>query len=385
LKTFVEPLEQRQLLAAVTGLTLVNSASQDVIPLSSGAAINLANLPAGQLEVRADVSGETRSVQLRVDGRRWLDNATPFTTTGRVRLGPGQHILSAVAFNRRNGNGPAGTPFNATITIVDEPVLPKRAEVAQLSSAISAADATPPDLPGNWHLSFNEDFNVGLDTGTWSRRYWWNGTILKKELEVYDDSAVSVSDGALSLTASPIGDTHILTGKAAIKHPYVSGMVTTGGVKKHQPAGYIFKYGYAEARIQIPSGQGLLPAFWMLPASYKDIKGEIDAVEIAGQEPSVIQMHYHRGKKVYGNDNNTQINLSRGYHTYAVDWQPDHIAWYFDGVEQFRFSNAKQIISEPMYLLFTLAIGGKWPGNPDATTPFPSSMKVDWVHVWQQD
>lgn len=77
-------------------------------------------------------------------------------------------------------------------------------------------------------------------------------------------------------------------------------------------------------------------------------------------------------------------HLSSDFHTYAVDWEPDGIHWYVDGVEQrAAFTDSKNIVAKPMYLLIQLEVGGTWPGSPDSSTPFPSVYEVDYARVWQ--
>ncbi len=83
-----------------------------------------------------------------------------------------------------------------------------------------------------------------------------------------------------------------------------------------------------------------------------------------------------KGDKFVGPD------FTKSYHTYAVDWQPNEIVWYVDGVE--RFHVTENVPSVPMYILANLAVGGDWPGNPDATTPFPSYMDIDYIRVYQK-
>jgi hypothetical protein len=109
-------------------------------------------------------------------------------------------------------------------------------------------------------------------------------------------------------------------------------------------------------------------------------------MEILGDKPNVTEMHYHYldgsgthqgpGKAWTGPD------FSAGWHTFGVDWQPNAIVWYVDGVERWRFTDASAITSKAQYLLLNLAVGGNWPGSPNASTPFPSDYLVDYVRVW---
>jgi beta-glucanase (GH16 family) len=157
---------------------------------------------------------------------------------------------------------------------------------------------------------------------------------------------------------------------------YVSGMISS-----HQKIA--FQYGYAEMRARIPAGQGMWPAFWMMPDT-GDWPPEIDVMEIIGSEIDRVYTTYHRM------ENDQLISLgswwtggdySLDYHTYGVLWQPDRLVWYIDGVERYRTSD--HVPAEPMYLIANLAVGGNWPGAPDNTTVFPADLEIDYIAVWQ--
>ena len=157
----------------------------------------------------------------------------------------------------------------------------------------------------------------------------------------------------------------------------------TGG-EKVAPSSpkFSFLYGYLEVRARVPTGRGLWPAIWMMPASYDDDNGELDVVEVPGNDPSRAQFALHRRGRdlVRGWDG---PDLSRSFHTYAVDWQSDHVTWYVDGVERARTTDRALICPEAMYPILNLAVGGSLVGPPDRTTPFPSTMDVDYVRIWQ--
>lgn len=215
----------------------------------------------------------------------------------------------------------------------------------------------------------------------WSTQYWWqNGDVGDNgELEVYKPSALSVSNGMLNITASKQSNVSRFNGKT---YNYTSGLVTTGGDENGHAPGYTFTYGYAEARLKLPTGQGIWPAFWMLPASHNDGKGEIDIMELIGSEPNVLNTHYHVNGQDIGTGQNMGVDLTKGFHTYGVDWEKGSITWYLDGKQVFHTST--NVINEPMYLMLNVAVGGNWPGAPNSSTPFPATMQVDYVKVWQK-
>jgi beta-glucanase (GH16 family) len=242
--------------------------------------------------------------------------------------------------------------------------------------------ATPPALPGNWNLIFDDEFNVdGVpSSSTWTQSLWgmkhWSGLA-----DVADPSAVTTAGGVLSITARQ----QQLSGSN-----YVSGIIDTGGVPGKTPPSFSFTYGYTEARIKIAPGDGLWSAFWMLPTpnpdgSFHDNDGELDIMEAIGSEPTVTNGHSHRNGGTWGHDRDTGIDLTQGFHTYGLDWEPDHLTWYLDGQALFTVTDPAAIPTVAEYLILSLSVGtaDSWPGAPDATTVFPASMQVDWVHVWQ--
>lgn len=244
--------------------------------------------------------------------------------------------------------------------------------------------------PSQWTLIFSDEFNgSALNPASWTTCYWWEKkgctNAGNHELEWYQPENVQVSDGALQL----IAQSQTVSGSDGNTYPYTSGMVTTGRSteKLSDPVRFAFKYGFAEIRAKIPSGRGLWPAFWLLPADNTS-KPEIDVMEVLGHLPNEANMSIHyatpNGSAVRVGNVWDQTTLSSGWHTYAIDWEPDHISWYIDGYQRWRITSAEQIPAEPMYLLINLAVGGDWPGAPDDHTPFPSRFQIDYVRVWQQ-
>jgi beta-glucanase (GH16 family) len=160
-----------------------------------------------------------------------------------------------------------------------------------------------------------------------------------------------------------------------------------------------FKYGLMEARIQVPRGAGLLSDFWSLgnnayngPRAWPK-SGEIDAMEVLGSAPRIVHGAIHGPWSwapggVGGVARSTE-SLSAGFHTYGVKWGPTRISFLLDGTtyKTIKPSDLRPGSRWPFrrrsFLLLSLAVGGNWPGRPDASTPFPARMVVDWVRVWQ--
>ena len=145
-------------------------------------------------------------------------------------------------------------------------------------------------------------------------------------------------------------------------------------------------YGYMEMRAKLPQGQGLWPAFWTLPAAGK-WPPEIDAMEYLGNDPTSVHLHYHyatiSGATTDFGTSFSGPDYSADFHTFAVNWQPNVIIWYVDGIERNRFVG-NYVTSNPLYLIANFQIGGAWPGNPNSTTVFPATYEIDYIRYWQQ-
>ncbi len=252
-----------------------------------------------------------------------------------------------------------------------------------------------PELAQNqengWSLVFSDDFNNGhLNTNKWTTCYWWdnNGCTNSgnNEQEWYQPGNIKFDNQSMLLTA----DKQTVRGSDGKTYPYTSGMVTTGRDTSNTsvPVKFAFKYGLAEIRAKVPKGQGLWPAFWLLPATDQP-QPEIDVLEVIGLDTNTVNMSLHLlkpngGVAVDSNAWKGSQDLSQDWHTYAVDWEPNYMIWYVDGVERVRFTEQSQIPVQPMYLLLDLAVGGDWPGPPGADTVFPAVFQIDYVRVWQQ-
>lgn len=145
------------------------------------------------------------------------------------------------------------------------------------------------------------------------------------------------------------------------------------------------KYGKIEARLRIPYGQGIWPAC-----------GEIDVMENIGKEPGIVHGSLH-GPGYSGKTPLTAQNTLRDgarfaddFHVFGVEWEPEEIRFFVDGNEYYRVTpkmlpaGKKWVYDHPFFLLLNVAVGGNWPGSPDATTKFPQEMQVDWVRVWER-
>lgn len=242
-------------------------------------------------------------------------------------------------------------------------------------------DRHPP--PANWQVRFEEDFDDKLvDPDRWGRCHWWaegGCTIASNdELEWYRPENVGAKGGVLRLVARE--DEH--TNSEGETFPYTSGMISSGPRRYQQPARFAFTYGYVEARLRLPEGQGLWPAFWLLPAD-SESRPEIDILETLGHTPDQARFHYHYGNRRSLGHDFVDPELADGdWHRYAVDWQPGSITWIVDGRERWRVTGPA-VADEPLYLVLNLAVGGSWGGPPDEDTEFPAAVEADWIRVWR--
>ena len=157
-----------------------------------------------------------------------------------------------------------------------------------------------------------------------------------------------------------------------------------------------FQYGRIEARMKIPYGQGIWPAFWMLGSNASwPLGGEIDIMEYIGKTPDTVYQTVHgpgySGAKGVGSHFVlTADTLKNDFHVYAIEWQPNDIRWYIDDQQVFQVtpdkipSGTQWVYDHPFFIILNLAVGGSWPGFADETTVFPQQLQVDYVRVYQK-
>lgn len=194
------------------------------------------------------------------------------------------------------------------------------------------------------------------------------------ELQAYVPDAFEVKDGILRIVAEEREAMY----DGALRE-YTSGMMTTYEKFDQQ-------FGWFEIRCRVPEGQGLWPAFWLLPMPL-GWPPEIDVFEILGHETERIHFNHHfrgeEGRRASDGGYWDGPDFSENFHVIATEWNSDVIIWYVDGEERHRSTvNVPQV---PMYMLVNLAIGGNWPGSPDETTQFPAALEVDYVRVYERE
>jgi len=241
-----------------------------------------------------------------------------------------------------------------------------------------------------WQDEFDGPSGATFDHTKWTADTGGSG-FGNQELEYYTTSTQNVAldgNGHLVITAS------VDSGHTCWYGPcrYSSARLKTQGL-------FARAYGRFEARIKIPRGQGMWPAWWMLGANIESAGwpqcGEIDIMENIGREPGIVHGTAHGPGYSGANGIGAPFILPQGafaddFHVFAVSWQPNSITWTVDSLVYNRLTPAnlpngtQWVFSQPFFLLLNVAVGGSWPGAPDATTTFPQQMVVDYVRVYSE-
>ncbi|MEV1154666.1 family 16 glycosylhydrolase [Micromonospora chokoriensis] len=238
--------------------------------------------------------------------------------------------------------------------------------------------------PISWQDEFNSPAGTPVDQNKW-RFDIGGGGWGNNERQYYTSSTSNaVHDGQGNLVITARRDN-------AANYQCHYGRCEYTSARLLSAATFTQTYGRFEARIKIPRGQGIWPAFWMLGTGggWPDA-GEIDIMENIGREPNTVYGTVHgpgysggggiTGSRTLGSP------LADGFHTYRVDWEPNVITWYLDGVQYHRVDPARLggnrwVFDHPFFMILNVAVGGNWPGYPDGSTQFPQQMLVDYVRV----
>lgn len=263
--------------------------------------------------------------------------------------------------------------------------------VAALPLAPSAAIAVEPPEPA-WRLVWADEFDLAdgaaPDPTRWTYDQGGDGWG-NQELQTYTSRRANsrIESGRLVIEARR----ERFTGPDGIARDYTSARLKTQGRAS-------WKWGRMEARMKVPRGQGTWPAFWSLGTNVTSVGwpgcGEIDIVENIGREPATVHGTIHGPGYSGGNGIGHPATLPSGaafaddFHLYAVEWSTNSIRWSVDNHAYFTVTpaslprNTAWVFDRPQFLILNLAVGGAWPGNPDATTPFPQRYEIDYVRVY---
>lgn len=248
----------------------------------------------------------------------------------------------------------------------------------------TAAAPTATPVGDGWLLVWSDEFDgPSIDRNNWTFDIggggWGNN-----ELQYYTDRPENarLENGMLVIEAREERFRH---------RNYSSARLKTQGLQE-------WTYGRIEARIKVPHGPGLWPAFWSLGDNFAMVgwprSGEIDIMEHIGREPATVYGTVHgpdySGAKGVGGHHTLPDGqlLSDDFHLFAIEWEPDEIRWYMDNIRYFTLTSSelpgRWVFDHPFFLILNVAVGGQWPGSPDETTTFPQFMVVDYVRVYQR-
>lgn len=243
---------------------------------------------------------------------------------------------------------------------------------------------TGPESYAGMTLVFEDDFSgTSLDANSWTHETgtgqngWGNN-----ELQTYRSNNTTFQDGHLIITAKEetVGSSN-----------YTSSRIISANKKQ-------FRYGRIDVRAVLPQGKGLWPAIWMLGSNFSEVGwpacGEIDIMEKVGGAGKENEIHgtvhwQNSGQHAeFGRSVNLSTNTTNQFHVYSIEWNASTITWFVDG-EQFNvISTTPDELDEfrrNFFFIMNLAVGGNWPGSPDASTTFPQHLIVDYVRVYQAD
>jgi beta-glucanase (GH16 family) len=249
--------------------------------------------------------------------------------------------------------------------------------------------ATTPQWKLVWSDEFNGPDGSAVDSSKWVQETggggWGNN-----ELEYYTRRPQNAFLEKGNLVIKVVEEKY--SGSDGVSRNYTSARLKT-------QSKFSQTYGRFEARIKIPRGQGIWPAFWMLGADIKRVQwpacGEIDVMENIGKEPAMVHGTIHGPGYNGANGIGSSFALPGGerfaddFHIYAVEWEPNTIRFYVDDHLYATRTPAdlpketKWVYNHPFFILLNVAVGGDWPGNPDSTSVFPQTMLVDYVRVYE--
>lgn len=254
-----------------------------------------------------------------------------------------------------------------------------------MTAAAAVGSCNAPTAPRNWELVWEDEFTgaAGAPPNPANWKYdigtdWGNA-----QLEYDTDRPENVSldgDGHLVITARR---------ESYNGREYTSARITTAGKQE-------FTYGRFEARIRLPAGQGIWPAFWLLGANITAVSwpqsGEIDVMEFRGQEPAVNHgsLHgpgYSGGSAITRRYVHPDGPLNSDFHVFRADWTANQIRWYVDDSLFHVVNKGEQrgtwVFDHDFYIILNIAVGGGFVGPVGAATTFPQTMLVDWVRVYR--
>lgn len=257
-----------------------------------------------------------------------------------------------------------------------------------ISSCGAFTEPAPVDPLAGWELSWSDEFD-GEEGAAPNPDIWvydiggngWGNNQLEHNTDRRENARLD-GQGNLAIVARR---------EAFEGNAYTSARLKTQGT-------FETTYGRVEARILLPEGQGIWPAFWMLGSNFETVGwpqcGEIDIMEFRGQDPGIVLGTVHgpgySGGQGIGEKTAVSGGAAGDFHVYTVEWEEREIRWYVDDVLYFSLApedlppGSPWVFNTPFFLLLNVAVGGTFLGNPDASTQFPQTMLVDYVRVYKR-
>ncbi|MFG1680689.1 RICIN domain-containing protein [Nonomuraea sp. NPDC049269] len=260
--------------------------------------------------------------------------------------------------------------------------------IGMLVPMTGTANAAPAPGPLVWSDEFNGSAGSAVDQSKWRFDIGGSGWGNNEQQYYTNSTRNAAMDGAgnLAITARRENPSNYQCHYGTCQ--YTSARLLTS-------ATFTRAYGRFEARMKLPRGQGIWPAFWMLGNDIGSVgwpnSGEVDIMENIGREPSTVHGTIHgpgySGSAGIGAPYSIAGTFADAFHTFAVDWSPNLIIWYVDGVEYQRrtpasLSGNRWVFDHPFFMIMNVAVGGYWPGYPDGSTTFPQTLTVDYVRVY---
>ena len=245
---------------------------------------------------------------------------------------------------------------------------------------------SPANPPDGMTLVWSDEFEgATIDPSHWSHELGGGGWGNNESQAYTSDEANSfVEDGNLFIVALQDGA------------GYTSARLVSRDLQE-------FQFGRIDIRAVLPYGQGLWPALWMLGANHSEVGwpecGEIDIMELLGQQPNYVHGTAHWGELIGGGHPNVgtvtysdfPTTFADEYHVFSLEWAPDTMTWLMNGEPYHQLTTEGNVapsgyetpFNDPFFFILNVAVGGNWPGYPDETTVFPQFMAVDYVRVYQ--
>lgn len=254
-----------------------------------------------------------------------------------------------------------------------------------------------------WQVDFDQEFNgTDYDHTKLTPCFDWNygdcTSTFNNGREHYLPSQVQVSGGAAHLIAAPLNPPYGTNQCNNAPCTYKSGLLSTARPRADNGSAYLYtyKYGYLEASLKLPSTQGFFTAFWTLPAdpSY-NYPWEEDILEALGNDMHTMHMtHNINNRADYYSPNSSatngacpDIDYSGAFHRFGLDWEPDHIAFYIDGIKCGQYNNAAQIPNVQMQIILNVMVDNNWErsiGKGLLDPTLTRQLDVDYIRVFQR-